>query len=219
MAPEQLAARGVTRTADVYAMGVVLWELLTGTRLFPGDSQAAIVAAVLAGATGAPSGHAPNLPDGLDALVMRALAQDPADRFATALDMAERLMRIVPPAFPTDVGTWCERTARESLAKRGMLLADIESSSGTGRRRVEYRVKEARGWAGQSRSWRWPSRKASSSSAWRLQTGSWARPGGASAARPSGYAARARPFAVATSMDASSSDVSPDSTRFSNLHR
>jgi serine/threonine protein kinase len=132
MAPEQLASGTVTRTADVYAMGVVLWEVLAGTRLFSGDNQTAIVTSVLAGVTEPPSRHAPDLPPGLDALVMRALARDPADRFATALDMAEKLLQLVPPAFQTDVGTWCERTARESLAKRGILLAEVESSSGVG---------------------------------------------------------------------------------------
>ncbi len=129
MAPEQLAGRTVTRTADVYAMGVVLWEVLAGTRLFSGDDQGAVVAKVVAGAREPPSCHAPNLPDRLDALVMKSLALDPGDRFATALGMAEMLLRIVPPAFPTDVGRWVERTARESLVKRGTLLAEIESSS------------------------------------------------------------------------------------------
>ncbi len=130
MAPEQLAGRAVSRTADVYAMGVVLWEMLTGSRLFSGDTQGAVVAKVLAGATDPPSRHAFNLPAGLDELVMKALARDPADRFASALDMAEKLLRVVPPAFPTDVGRWCARAAHESLVKRGALLAEIESSSG-----------------------------------------------------------------------------------------
>jgi serine/threonine-protein kinase len=60
MAPEQLAGREVTRSADVYAMGVVLWETLTGKRLFQGDSDAALVTQVLAGTTEPPSRHAPN---------------------------------------------------------------------------------------------------------------------------------------------------------------
>ncbi len=130
MAPEQLAGRVVTRAADVYAMGVVLWESLTCKRLFVGESEAALVARVLAGPSGPPSWHVPNLPQEVDALVMRALAHDPAARFGTAREMAETLIRVLPPAFPTDVGTWCERAARESLAKRETLLAEIESSSG-----------------------------------------------------------------------------------------
>jgi len=132
MAPEQIAARPVTRTADVYAMGVVLWELLAGRRLFQGENDAALLKVVLAGAKEPPGCHAPHIPAALDALVMRALAPDPTDRFATTLDMAERLLRLVPPAFSTDVGTWCERAARESIARRGTLLAEIESSSGSG---------------------------------------------------------------------------------------
>ncbi len=84
MAPEQLAGRVVTRTADVYAMGVVLWEVLAGTRLFPGDSQGAVVMKVFEGAPAPPSCHALRLPARLDALVMRALALNPTDRFASA---------------------------------------------------------------------------------------------------------------------------------------
>jgi serine/threonine-protein kinase len=132
MAPEQLGGRDVTRAADVYAMGVVLWEALTCRRLFSGDNEAALVNKVLAGPSGPPSWHVPNLSPELDALVMRALAHDPTARFATAREMAEVLLRVVPPAFPTDVGAWCERAASESLAKRETLLAEIESSSGMG---------------------------------------------------------------------------------------
>ncbi len=130
MAPEQLAASVALRTADVYAIGVVLWEMLAGRRLFHADNDVELVRTVLAGAKDPPSRHAPNLPAGLDALVMKALAPDPTARFATALEMAERLLRVVPPAFPTAVGAWCEQAARAPLAKRWALLAEIESRSG-----------------------------------------------------------------------------------------
>jgi serine/threonine-protein kinase len=78
MAPEQIAARAVTRTADVYAMGVVLWELLAGRRLFQADNDPALLKVVLAGAKEPPGRYAPHVPAALDALVMRALAPDPS---------------------------------------------------------------------------------------------------------------------------------------------
>jgi serine/threonine-protein kinase len=127
MAPEQLAARQVTPRTDVYAAGVVLWEMLAGRRLFAGDGDGAVYGQVLAGASEPPSVHAPGLPKALDALVMKALASDPAERFATARAMAEELVRIVPPAFSTDVGAWVHETAREALARQGELLAGIET--------------------------------------------------------------------------------------------
>jgi serine/threonine-protein kinase len=132
MAPELLAAREATQAVDVYAMGVVLWETLAGRRLFEGDSEGALYGLVRAGAREPPSRHAPNLPAALDALVMCALSLDPGDRFATAKDMAELLLRVVPPAFPTDVGVWVEEVAGQALGQRGVALAEIESSSGVG---------------------------------------------------------------------------------------
>jgi serine/threonine-protein kinase len=130
MAPEQLEAVPVTRRADVYAMAVVLWEMLTGRRLFSADNDAKLVTQVLAGARVPPSHIVPELPAGVDALVMAGLAVDPEDRFGTALEMAEMLALVIPPALPTVVGAWVEDTASEALAQRGLLLAEIESNSG-----------------------------------------------------------------------------------------
>jgi serine/threonine-protein kinase len=129
VAPEQLAAGEVTRAADVYAMGVVLWETLAGKRLFQADSDAELVVKVLAGAKEPPSVYAPHLSPEFDALVMKALELDPADRFGSAQEMADTLRRVVPPAFPTDLGRWVEQAAREALTDRGAALAEIESSS------------------------------------------------------------------------------------------
>jgi serine/threonine protein kinase len=84
MAPEQLAAGDVTRQADVYALAVVLWEMLAGKRLFHADSDVATFGKVMAGATEPPSRHAPSLPADLDALVMKGLAVDPSRRFVSA---------------------------------------------------------------------------------------------------------------------------------------
>jgi serine/threonine protein kinase len=129
MAPEQIRGIPLTRAADVYAMGVVLWEAFASRRLFQADSHDGVIGLVLAGASDPPSRFAPNLPHALDALVMRALARRPADRFASALEMAEALFAAVPPASTTEVGKWCKRLARESLGTRESLVAQIESDS------------------------------------------------------------------------------------------
>jgi len=136
MAPEQLEGHEVTRTADVYAMAVVLWESLTGFRLFQADADAALVKKVLLGTNEPPSRRAPEVPPELDAIVMRGLSLDPRARFATAREMAEAVMRVAAPAFPTDVGEWCSDIARDALAKRGAILADIESTSDGGEARA-----------------------------------------------------------------------------------
>jgi len=128
MAPEQLAARKLTRTADVYAMGVVLWEMLACRRLFDGDDEAELMGALMAGAKEPPSVHAQGLSPALDALVMKALAPEPAERFATAREMADELALLIPPAAPTDVGAWCAEVAKDSLSKRAAAVAEIESN-------------------------------------------------------------------------------------------
>jgi serine/threonine protein kinase len=130
MAPEQIAGHEVTRSADVYAMAVILWEMLAGKRLFGAENDAAVMARVLAGVTDPPGRHAPDVPARLDALVMKGLALRPSDRFASAREMAELLVRIAPPAMPLDVGTWCQKTAQGSLTTRGTVLAEIESGTG-----------------------------------------------------------------------------------------
>jgi eukaryotic-like serine/threonine-protein kinase len=128
MAPEQLAGHVVTRSADIYAMGVVLWEMLAGKRLFHAEAEPALVGLVMAGAKLPPSKYAPELAPGLDDVVMKALSREPAQRFATARAMADALMRVLAPAFPTEVGEWCAEVARDALAKRAALLGEIESS-------------------------------------------------------------------------------------------
>jgi eukaryotic-like serine/threonine-protein kinase len=129
MAPEQLAAQTVTRKADIYAMSIVLWELLTGQRLFTSDDEASLYRIVLDGASTPPSRYAPDLPPDLDALVMRGLAREPDDRFASAREMADVLVRVAPPALSTEVADWVQSVAGEALAHRAALLAEIESAT------------------------------------------------------------------------------------------
>jgi serine/threonine-protein kinase len=133
MAPEQLAAAETTRRVDVYAMGVVLWEMLVGRPLFRAETDVALVAVVMAHKIEPPSAFVPDLPSGLDALVMTALSREAADRFATAREMADMLVRVLPPALPTDVGKWVQDLARDALAQRAATLAEIESASGMAR--------------------------------------------------------------------------------------
>jgi serine/threonine-protein kinase len=129
MAPEQLGGQEISRLADVYAAGVVLWELLTGRRLFKAEDDIALFKAVLAGASDPPSRWVPGVPAALDAVVMRALSHDPASRFGTAREMADALGRAVAPALATDVGAWVEDAAKQVLDERSAQLASIESQS------------------------------------------------------------------------------------------
>jgi serine/threonine protein kinase len=129
MAPEQLRQKGLDRTADLYAAAVVLWEALTLDRLFPGDNEAQIVAKVLAGRIPPPSELAPHISPELDAVTLRGLDRDPANRFATGREMASALESVVRPATPTEVGAWVASLAAEPLQRRVEQIAEFESKS------------------------------------------------------------------------------------------
>ena len=90
MAPEQVRGGAVDRRTDVWALGAVLFEMLTGRRAFPGTNAEATQAIVNA-TPDDPRTLRPDASDGLAAIVRRALEKDPASRFATMAEMAEAL--------------------------------------------------------------------------------------------------------------------------------
>jgi DNA-directed RNA polymerase subunit RPC12/RpoP len=93
MAPEQLRSYEADRRSDIYAMGVVLWELLAGKRFVEGESYAAMMFAALQGATRAPHEVNSEVPPAISAVCMRALTLAPDGRFGTAAEFSEELER------------------------------------------------------------------------------------------------------------------------------
>jgi serine/threonine-protein kinase len=91
MAPEQVAGQPTDRRTDIFALGVVLYEMLTGTTPFNGDNLSAIMYRVLNEAPTPPSEVNPRIPVEFDAIVKRALAKRPADRYQSALELAHAL--------------------------------------------------------------------------------------------------------------------------------
>ena len=91
MAPEQILSEPVDRRSDLYAAGVVLWEMLTGQRLFRGDNDGALVAQVLAGVKKSPRDVYPAVPEPIDKACMRALQNQLTDRYPTAGEFADSL--------------------------------------------------------------------------------------------------------------------------------
>ena len=87
MSPEQCRGEGVDRRSDLFSIGTLLWEMTTGSRLFAGDNEFAILNRVAKGDVPPPSSIRPDYPPELEAIVMRALQADPAQRYDTALDM------------------------------------------------------------------------------------------------------------------------------------
>ncbi|HEX3596904.1 MAG TPA: serine/threonine-protein kinase [Polyangiaceae bacterium] len=129
MAPEQLRFEAVDRRTDLYGAAIVLWELLTGQRLFATDSPAAARVQVLGGKIPKPSSVVPSLPADLDDFVMQALSANPSGRFLTARAMAGALGQAVHPASVLEVGSWVERAVGPTLAARGEKIVELETVS------------------------------------------------------------------------------------------
>jgi serine/threonine protein kinase len=91
ISPEQAMGEPANAASDRYALAVVAYELLTGSRPFQGEHFAAQARAHVEDAPEPPSQRRPGLPTALDAVLLRGLAKDPADRWATATEMVNRI--------------------------------------------------------------------------------------------------------------------------------
>jgi serine/threonine-protein kinase len=91
IAPEQALATPVDRRADLWSMGVVLWEMLTSRRLFKSVNELATLNETLRGAINPPSLYNPAVPRELDQIVLKALQRDADARYATAHDFKDAL--------------------------------------------------------------------------------------------------------------------------------
>jgi serine/threonine protein kinase/beta-lactam-binding protein with PASTA domain len=96
LSPEQTRGEAVDARSDVYATGCVLYELLTGTPPFTGDSPVAIARRRMREAPRPPSEARPEVPPELDAIALKALKTDPLDRYQTATEMRAALVRAIP---------------------------------------------------------------------------------------------------------------------------
>lgn len=95
MAPEQLLGNPVDGRTDVYAMGVILFELLTGARPWTGPTEPALINKILHSPPPTPRERNPALPEAMNDLILRALEKDPADRFQSAEEMSLELERFI----------------------------------------------------------------------------------------------------------------------------
>jgi len=103
--PEQAKGATTTPASDVYGLGLVLYEALTGTRAFSGDTTDAIALARIGAAAPSPRSVRPEVPADLDAVVRRALAPDAGDRYANGNAMAAGLEAVIQAADDTSPTT------------------------------------------------------------------------------------------------------------------
>jgi hypothetical protein len=100
--PEQIDGTPLDRGSDIYALGATFYTLLTGRVPFPGDSWPVKVNRRFHGPVPQPSLAVPDLPPGLDAVVARALASDPAHRYASCRELAADARRALTAQSPTE---------------------------------------------------------------------------------------------------------------------
>ena len=122
MAPEYISGEPVTAASDLFSMGAVLYEVLTGRRPFTGETMQAIIFSVIQHEPAPPSQIDPALPSAIDAIVARALAKDPAGRYPSAREMADALQEVrdvlrgLLPAHPTPAASPVQVTAAAPAA-------------------------------------------------------------------------------------------------------
>jgi serine/threonine-protein kinase len=128
MSPEQIRNDPVDRTTDVFALGIVLWELTTAQRLFRRDTDLDTLERAQACEVPPPSQLVPNYPPELERIVMRALARDRQQRFPTAREMSRALQtflmrRTGAYASAEDVAAYMQRLFASRIADRDAHLA------------------------------------------------------------------------------------------------
>jgi serine/threonine-protein kinase len=132
MPPEQVRSEAIDARVDVFAMGVVLWELLAGERLFLRDSDFLILKAIMEDPTPSVRTRQPALSDELDAVLMRALERDRAQRTPTIRALADQLLHAAAPfgglLSPGELAAIVRAQCSAKLADRSRLLALREAT-------------------------------------------------------------------------------------------
>lgn len=128
--PEQIEGRTLDRRTDVFAAGIVLWEMLTGERLFgrPGVDEPAAIYRILNHPVRPPSALNPAVPGRLDEIVLRALERSPDARFPTARDLAGELEIALDVASPSRLAEWVQRICGDRMSRLSRTLGEARRS-------------------------------------------------------------------------------------------
>ena len=125
MAPEYISGKPVTASSDIFSMGAVLYEVLTGRKPFLGDTLHALLFSVVQSDPAPPSEIVPSLPRALDTVVLKAMAKEPADRYGTAIEMAQALtaVRASLSGAPYNESLSLSQTLAHKVAAKGADVA------------------------------------------------------------------------------------------------
>jgi serine/threonine-protein kinase len=130
MSPEQVLGRTVDRRTDIFAASIVLWEMLSGRRLFQGVTRDEVLARVVATSVPSLSKTVPGLPARLEEVLLCALDPEPEQRFATAREFAQAIERTIAVATPPQISDWLEHSFGEVLAERTKAVSSVEARWG-----------------------------------------------------------------------------------------
>ena len=126
LAPEQALGRGVDGRSDLYALGVVLYERVTGRLPFTGDDALVVISQHLHAPVTPPRAFRADLPPALEGIILRLLAKDPAQRFADAREVAAALAELrLDGAAPAAVAPETARVALLEQLVRGRLVGRV----------------------------------------------------------------------------------------------
>jgi serine/threonine-protein kinase len=146
MPPEQISGIEVDRRADIFAVGVMLWEAATGDRMWKDLPEVAVMHKVLNGEIPTPSSINPECDAELERIVMKALAEKPEDRFSTALELQTEIDNYISrqrmSASEREIGRFVSEVFAEvrDETKRQIdsLLKEQSSMSQSGSDRVSF---------------------------------------------------------------------------------
>jgi tetratricopeptide (TPR) repeat protein len=145
MAPEQALGQPVDGRSDLYALGVLLYELTTGRVPFTGDDPLTVVSQHVHAPVVPPRVLRPDLPRALEAVIVRLLAKDPAQRFGTAAETRDALLESLTGTDEAAAGDAASAVAILDALSRGRLVGRMSELAEA--RELWHRAREGRGHA------------------------------------------------------------------------